>query len=193
MIFQRIFDRIIFGLFRYFKPDVYLIKRNFKTGSKLENTRASNTVTFVEKDGISLGNNVFIWHHTIIDGSNQVEIEEGCQIGAWNGIFSHSSHISIRLYGSEYGKHQPMKGYVRGKVKIGKYTFIGPHCVIMPNTTIGKGSLVSAYSYVKGEFPDFSIIAGNPAKIVGDTRKLDQKYLDNNEELRGFYEEWASC
>jgi acetyltransferase-like isoleucine patch superfamily enzyme len=136
---------------------------------------------------------VFIWHHTIIDGSNQVEIEEGCQIGAWNGIFSHSSHISIRLYGSEYGKHQPMKGYVRGKVKIGKYTFIGPHCVIMPNTTIGKGSLVSAYSYVKGEFPDFSIIAGNPAKIVGDTRKLDQKYLDNNEELRGFYEEWASC
>jgi acetyltransferase-like isoleucine patch superfamily enzyme len=191
MLLDKIVNRLIYALSRRFKPNVYLIKRNFVSKRKLKNTRASNTSTFVEKEGIDLGDNVFIWHHTIIDGSNGVTIEDGCQIGAWNGIFSHSSHISIRLYGEKYGEIKDMKGYIRGSVFIGKYTFIGPHSVIMPNTKIGKGCLVSAYSYVKGEFPDFSIISGNPAKVIGDTRQLDSKYLDENEELRNYYNQWA--
>lgn len=191
MLLDKIVNRLIYSLSRRFKPNVYLIKRNFVSKRKLKNTRASNTSTFVEKEGIDLGDNVFIWHHTIIDGSNGVTIEDGCQIGAWNGIFSHSSHISIRLYGEKYGEIKDMKGYIRGSVFIGKYTFIGPHSVIMPNTKIGKGCLVSAYSYVKGEFPDFSIISGNPAKVIGDTRQLDSKYLDENEELRNYYNQWA--
>ncbi len=191
MLLDKIVNRLLYALSRRFKPNVYLIRRNFVSKRKLKNTRASNTSTFVEKEGIDLGDNVFIWHHTIIDGSNGVTIEDGCQIGAWNGIFSHSSHISIRLYGEKYGEIKDMKGYIRGSVFIGKYTFIGPHSVIMPNTKIGKGCLVSAYSYVKGEFPDFSIISGNPAKVIGDTRKLDSKYLDENEELRNYYNQWA--
>ena len=69
-----------------------------------------------------------------------------------------------------YRESDDLIGYIQGKVNIGKYTFIGPHSTIMPNTTIGKGCIVSAYSYVKGNYPDFSIISGNPAKIVGDTR-----------------------
>jgi acetyltransferase-like isoleucine patch superfamily enzyme len=60
----------------------------------------------------------------------------------------------------------------------------------MPNTTIGKGCIVNAYSYVKGDFPDFSIIAGNPAKIIGDTRTLDAQYLEDYPELKELYYEW---
>jgi acetyltransferase-like isoleucine patch superfamily enzyme len=84
-----------------------------------------------------------------------------------------------------------MKGYMRGSVHIGKYTFVGPHSVIMPGTKIGKGSIVAAYSMVKGEFPDFSIIAGTPAKVIGDTRKVDEPYLMANPELQKYYDEWA--
>jgi acetyltransferase-like isoleucine patch superfamily enzyme len=62
----------------------------------------------------------------------------------------------------------------------------------MPNTKIGKGSVVAAFSYVKGDFPDFSIIAGNPAKVIGDTRQLDEPYLKENHQLRTFYDKWVS-
>ena len=61
----------------------------------------------------------------------------------------------------------------------------------MPKTKIGKGSIVSAYSLVKGEFPDFSILAGNPAMRIGDTRDMDNKQLERYPELRAYYEEWA--
>ena len=61
----------------------------------------------------------------------------------------------------------------------------------MPNTNIGKGSIVTAYSYVKGEFPDYSIISGNPAKIIGDTRDMDKEALTSNPELQSYYNEWT--
>jgi acetyltransferase-like isoleucine patch superfamily enzyme len=61
----------------------------------------------------------------------------------------------------------------------------------MPNTKIGKGSLVAAYSYVKGEFPDFSIISGNPAKVIGDTRDMDERQLKQHPELRSYYDDWT--
>jgi acetyltransferase-like isoleucine patch superfamily enzyme len=85
-----------------------------------------------------------------------------------------------------------MVGYVKGPVHVGKYTFVGPHSTLMPGTTIGKGCLVQAYSYVKGNFPDFSILGGNPAKIIGDTRQLDQKYLEEHPELKPTYEAWTA-
>jgi acetyltransferase-like isoleucine patch superfamily enzyme len=58
--------------------------------------------------------------------------------------------------------------------------------------TLGKGCLVGAYSYVQaGEYPDFSILKGNPAKIVGDTRDMDAPYLAAHPELRETYLAWA--
>ena len=61
----------------------------------------------------------------------------------------------------------------------------------MPATKIGKGSIVSAYSYVTGDFPDFSIIQGNPAKRIGDTRDRDKKYLKENPQLVEHYKSWT--
>lgn len=160
-------------------------------GNHLSHVRISNTTSIDYKEKLVLGDHVFIGHYNRIDASNELVIEEGCQITNYSSILTHSSHVSIRLYGSEYSSHKNHIGYVIGKVSIGKYSFIGPHAVIMPGTTIGKGSIVSAYSYVKGNFPDFSIIAGNPAAVVGDTRKMDQHYLDQHPELTPYYNSWA--
>lgn len=155
-------------------------------------TRLSNTVDITYPAKLDIADNVYVSHYSILECSNGITIEEGCQIAAHVSILSHSSHDAIRLYGSHYIEHNGRhKGYMQGSVFIGKYTFIGPYSVIMPNTRIGKGSLISAYSFVKGKFPDFAVIAGNPAKIVGDTRKRDADYLAEYPELQAYYAEWA--
>ena len=69
------------------------------------------------------------------------------------------------------------------EVYIGENTYIGPYSVIMPGTKIGKGCIISAYSYVKGEIPDFSVVRGQPAKITGNTTEIDKKYLEQYPEL----------
>ena len=162
-------------------------------GKYLSNTRISNTALIGNPESFYVEDNVFIGHYNLLDASNKLSIGEGCQISNYALILTHSSHIAVRLYGRQYIAHNGNHvGYYKGSVSIGAYTFLGPHSVIMPGTKLGKGSLISAYSYVKsGEYPDFAILGGNPAVVIGDTREIDQKYLEQHPELLNFYHEWA--
>lgn len=158
----------------------------------INDTRISESTAIVGEENFNLGVNVFIGHHNFIEATNGITIEEGCQITNFISILTHSSHNSIRYYGKEYRTSgTELKGYIKGKVFIGKYTFIGPHVTIMPNTSIGKGSIVSAFSLVKGDFPDFSIIAGNPAVVVGSTLTKDELFFNKNPDLKKYYDEWT--
>ncbi len=161
-------------------------------GKFLKNVRISNTTFIDHEKNLFIGDHVFIGHYNFIEASQGLVIGEGCQITNFTSIATHSSHISLRLYGRDYINQRDPIGYVKGAVEIGKYCFIGPHTVIMPNTIIGKGSLIAAYSLVKGTYPDFAIIKGNPGKMVGDTRELDRQFLAENPDLREFYNEWTS-
>jgi UDP-2-acetamido-3-amino-2,3-dideoxy-glucuronate N-acetyltransferase len=48
---------------------------------------------------------------------------------------------------------------------------IGSGAVIMCGVTIGKKALVGAGAVVTRDVPDYAIVAGNPARVVGDVRK----------------------
>jgi acetyltransferase-like isoleucine patch superfamily enzyme len=153
-------------------------------------TRVGSNVVITDKSKFDLGDNSWIWHHSIIDSSNGVTIGKGCQIGAWVGIFTHGSHISLRLLGEKYihtDKHDRI-GYQRGSVEIGEYTFIGAHAIVLPDVKIGKGCIVGAKSMVTKSVPDYAIVTGNPAEIIGDTRKLDRKYLKNKEIQQSYFD-----
>lgn len=170
----------------FYQPRMIYYKKDFQN-KPIHNLRIGNTTFIDGSDQLLLGNNVYIGHHNFIEASHKITIHEGCQITSFVSITSHSSHISIRLYGNNFGSVTNHIGYRVGEISIGKFTFIGPHSTVMPGTTIGEGSIVAAYSYVKGDFPPFSIIAGNPAKVVGDTRHLDEKYLKEYPELDQYY------
>jgi UDP-2-acetamido-3-amino-2,3-dideoxy-glucuronate N-acetyltransferase len=47
---------------------------------------------------------------------------------------------------------------------------IGSGATIIAGVTIGMGSLVGAGAVVTRDVPDFAIVAGVPARVVGDTR-----------------------
>lgn len=164
-------------------PRVYCVYKNRKR------LFLSNYLDVSHWSRLTVGNNVFIWHFTILDTYNGITIGDDCQIGTRVGIFTHSSHHSIRYYNKNYHDTNCFehKGRIRGSVEIGRNTFVGANSVIMPNTKIGQGCIVSGFSYVQGNFDDFSIIAGNPAKKVGDVRRVDYKFLKSNPELEKSY------
>jgi len=164
---------------------------NSPTKSLRRFTRVSSSVIFVDKKNISISENCWIWHYSILDGSNNIEIEEGVQIGAWVGIFTHSSHAAIRLHGKNYINIDSDKrvGYSRGPVKIGAYSFIGAGACILPGVVIGKGSLIGAGAVVSKSVPEFSIVHGNPAKVVGSSLDIDKKFFDSPEIQNSYFDD----
>lgn len=59
-------------------------------------------------------------------------------------------------------------------VYIGEDAFIGASVVVLPGTRIGKSVIIGAGAVVKGVVEDYSIMVGNPARKIGDTR--DEKF-----------------
>ena len=187
---NRIFNSLFYRIHRYFARlsapvMVYGYKR--VDGLFLKNTRISTSTIIVSPEHLILEDHVFIGHYNFIEASGSVSIQEGAQISNFVSITTHSMHNAIRLYGKNFRNIKDKQILEKGSISIGAYTFIGPHSVISPKTTIGKGSIVSAYSHVTGTFPDFSIIAGNPAKVVGSTQKIDEAFLNWNPEYKYTY------
>jgi acetyltransferase-like isoleucine patch superfamily enzyme len=51
-------------------------------------------------------------------------------------------------------------------IQIWNRTFIGANTTILKGTRIGNDCIIGANSVVSGEFPDNTIVAGVPARII---------------------------
>jgi acetyltransferase-like isoleucine patch superfamily enzyme len=57
------------------------------------------------------------------------------------------------------------------ETRVCKRASIGSNATILCGITIGEGALVGAGAVVTKDVPPWAIVAGVPAKVVGDTRK----------------------
>ena len=63
-----------------------------------------------------------------------------------------------------------------GKVKIGNRVFVGYNSIILCNVKIGDDVIVGAGSVVTKDIPNNSIVAGNPARVIGKTSDFIEKH-----------------
>ena len=56
---------------------------------------------------------------------------------------------------------------IAASVHVSDDVWIGGEAVILPGVTLGKGCIVGAGSVVNDSVQDYSIVAGNPARVVG--------------------------
>jgi len=164
--------------------------RNPITGKYHRATRISSSAYITDKGKLDMGDNVWVNHNVRIDASGGVKIGDGCQIGYSSMILSHSSHMAIRLNGEAFIKMDiPERvGYIHKSVEIGEYTFIGGGAAVMPGVKIGKGCVIGVNSVVTKDVPDYSIVAGAPARIIGSTIETDRKYFDNPTVRKYYYD-----
>lgn len=180
----------ITGLRRWLAPRM-LYGVRLADGRYLRHSRIGSSTHVERWDLLDLGDYVYIGHYNLIDASGGLRIGEGTQITSHVCVLTHSSHVSLRLYGRRYfGQADPV-GYRRAPTEIGPYCFIGPHSVVAPGARLGRGVLVRAFSYVQGQVPDFAIMQGQPARAVGDTRDGEARRLAEHPDLVESYCEWA--
>ncbi len=54
----------------------------------------------------------------------------------------------------------------KGDIHIGNDVWLGRECTVMPGAEIGDGSIAAACSVITGKFPPYSLIGGNPARLI---------------------------
>ena len=106
--------------------------------------------------GVKIGKGVWISHFVYLDDLHPEDISIGdhCTIGLRTSIFVHFYWGPKRPHGD-------------GKVIIEKDAFIGPHCVILPNVTIGEGAVVKAGTVVSRNVPPHTFWGAPSAEPLG--------------------------
>lgn len=60
------------------------------------------------------------------------------------------------------------------RTRVRQRASIGSNATILPDITIGIAAMVGAGAVVTHDVPDYAIVAGNPARVVGDVRKREK-------------------
>jgi acetyltransferase-like isoleucine patch superfamily enzyme len=131
---------------------------------KLSEEKRNN---YLRRQGIKVGKNCMV--HTVSFSTEPYLVEIGDNTRITSGT------IFITHDGGVHNFPGEVAGGVFGKIKIGSNVFIGSNCIILLNTSIGNDCIIGAGSVVRGQFPDGSVIVGNPAKVI--MRSNVQKFL----------------
>ncbi len=160
-----------------------------RTGDFFKRVRISSSTVLYRPERIRFSDNVYVGHHCILDGTGYLTIGKGTQVAALTGIYTHSSHSAIRLYGERYTTvpESEKVAFHLGEVTIGEYVYIGSGAKILPGITIGDYALVAAGAIVTKDVKSCEMVVGNPARVVGDVREKDRQWLDMYPDLRKHY------
>ncbi len=121
---------------------------------------------------VKIGNNVHIGSGTVVDCVVSIEIEDDVLISYDCVIMdsdNHSLKYSLRkndTYNWLNKIEHNWNDTTQKQVRIRKGAWVGAKAIITKGVTIGEGAIVAAGSVVTKSVSDWTIVGGNPAKVI---------------------------
>lgn len=120
---------------------------------------------FYELGNIKIGQDSIIGEKVVLDGRDKIIIGDHVSMAT-----------EVMIYNAEHDVHDENFEPKTEPVVIEDYVFIGPRAIILPGIKIGKGAVVGAGAVVTKDVPEFSIVGGVPAQVIGERQNKDLKY-----------------
>jgi acetyltransferase-like isoleucine patch superfamily enzyme len=120
---------------------------------------------------LQIGDNTGIGHGCSFAIGKLISIGRNCLLSGDVSIMDISGHDTDP--GTRLASKPPNPEDIR-PVLIRDGVWIGKHCILFPGVKIGEGSVISAGSVVRTHVPPYSVVAGNPAKVMFRLKKPDQ-------------------
>lgn len=125
-----------------------------------DNARIECLIKENEKASLYIGNRVSIEQDLHLICGKSVYIGDDCVFSA-RVFISDVNHQYIDINKNVLQQDLDVK-----TVKIDDGTFLGYGVVVLPGVHLGKHCIVGANSVVTKSFPDYCVIAGNPARLI---------------------------
>ncbi|WP_458010917.1 acyltransferase [Candidatus Solincola sp.] len=123
---------------------------------------AANDATLLLEDNVAIG------PYNIINAFDDCIIRRNSMLGPY-------VNINCADHGLELGEPMRFQRGTYGPVVIEEDCWIGSHAVILKGVTVGTGAVVAAGSVVTRDVPPFAIVAGVPARVIGDRRERESE------------------
>lgn len=146
------------------------------------------TIIFEETGGkVTIGDRVYIGNSKVIC-KNSITFGNDILVSWGVTFYDHNSHSKdyqlrrndikqtvddYKKYNGNYLKNKNWDVVESAPIIVENDVWIGMDALILKGVVIGEGAIVAARSVVTKNVPPFTIVAGNPAKVV--------KYLKENE------------
>jgi acetyltransferase-like isoleucine patch superfamily enzyme len=153
-----------------------------ETSSTLNNVQIGDNVKIAKRCSIfgapdkllEIGNDSYVGMNCTINGyMAKVKIGKNVSVAQNVHIMSDSGpNASLEL--------QKVFPIIVGPVLVGDNCWIGANAIIMPNVSLGEYCVVAANSFVNKSFSSYSVIGGNPVRLI---RVLSNEEIDKIKEL----------
>jgi acetyltransferase-like isoleucine patch superfamily enzyme len=122
---------------------------------------------------LELGEKTYVGMNSILNG-----YAEKLVIGSFVSI-AQNVNIMVDSGPNASDNLQRLFPITKKSVHIADHCWIGANSIIMPGTHLGKFCVVAANSYVNRSFDSFSIIGGNPAKLIRTFSEEEREILES--------------
>lgn len=110
-------------------------------------------------EGSIIGDNIFLDGRDKLIIGNHVDIASG-----------------VMIYNSEHEINSEDFHAISASVEIEDYVFIGPRAIILPGVKIGRGAVVAAGAVVTKDVPEYMVVGGVPAQVIGERKIKNLHY-----------------
>lgn len=170
---------IIKQLFCHYIPNIFINKIPFYVlrnmyykkimGIKIDNDVSIHLKVFIEGtykgiNRLKIGENTSIGRETYLDARGELIIGKNVSISPNVKIITATHELDSKFF-----------KYIKKKIIINDYVWIGTGAIILPGVKIGKGAVIGAGSVVRKDIDEYDIVIGNPAKVI-KKRNKDLEY-----------------
>jgi acetyltransferase-like isoleucine patch superfamily enzyme len=135
--------------------------------------------------GMTLGDRTCIHRGVEVRNPQQIAIGDGSVIG-FDAILDGRAGITIgrqvnvssqaALWTQQHEIDDPEFGVTGAPVVVGDRAWLSFRSTVLPGVTVGEGAVVAAGAVVTHDVPPFAIVAGVPARVVGQRGTQDLTY-----------------
>lgn len=121
---------------------------------------------------INIGDYTLICPHSIVGAKDSIRIGKCCIISNHVHIYDNNNHpvsSSKRLEMSLNRQNKRLWSWEMADsapIVIGDNVWIGEYAYIGKGVTIGEGAIIAAHAVVTKDVPPYSVVGGNPARIL---------------------------
>jgi acetyltransferase-like isoleucine patch superfamily enzyme len=140
------------------------------------------------KIGMKIGENCVVRRGVYLGSPNELEMGDGSFIGRANlyctGGVKIGKNVNVSdgavIITAKHDVNSPAFEALYEPITVNDWAWIATNAIILAGVTIGEGAVVAAGAVVTKDVLPYSIVGGNPAKVIGERKKQAFTYVPGN-------------